>query len=388
MLQYGKIPCGGNMLLRECLEEIEDFRVRRCRKFELADIFLLVLLGILNGYNDIEHIAEWAEEAEEEIKGLVKFEFGTPSADTILRVFQHVNADRIEEVFLKWAHGIYESLKIESEKTFVAIDGKTMRGSNMVTGAKGIHIVSAWADELSLVLGQIKTDEKSNEITAIPELLELIDIKGAVITIDAMGCQKKICEKIIEKKSDYVLSLKGNQGSTHDAVKDFFGMDERQLEKYGVVKTEKECSVDHGRIETREYFLCTDLSWLDNRRQWAGLRAVVMAKERRVVGGGESNDVRYFLTSLENIETVKKAIRRHWGIENRLHWCLDVFFGEDGKRHRKDHCPENMTVMRRIALNLLRAPEKPENKKKDNLSKRKVWFRANRKFREAVLRQL
>lgn len=116
--------------------------------------------------------------------------------------------------------------------------------------------------------------------------------------------------------------------------------------------------------------------------------AVVMAKERRVVGGGESNDARYFLTSLENIETVKKAIRRHWGIERRLHWCLDVFFGEDGKRHRKDHCPENMTVMRRIALNLLRSPEKPENKKKDNLSKRKVWFRANRKFREAVLRQL
>lgn len=303
MLQYGKIPCGGKMLLRECLEEIEDFRVRRCRKFELADIFLLVLLGILNGYNDIEHIAEWAEEAEEEIKGFVKFEFGTPSADTILRVFQHVNADRIEEVFLKWARGIYESLKIESEKTFVAIDGKTMRGSNRVTGAKGIHIVSAWADELSLVLGQIKTDEKSNEITAIPELLE-------------------------------------------------------------------------------------HLSWLDSRRQWAGLSAVVMAKERRVVGGRESNDVRYFLTSLENIETVKKAIRRHWGIERCLHWCLDVFFGEDGKRHRKDHCPENMTVMRRIALNLLRAPEKPENKKKDNLSKRKVWFRANRKFREAVLRQL
>lgn len=125
MLQYGKIPCGGNMLLRECLEEIEDFRVRRCRKFELADIFLLVLLGILNGYNDIEHIAEWAEDAEEEIKGLVKFEFGTPSAD------------RIEEVFLKWAHGIYESLKIESEKTFVAIDGKTMRGSGQGHRRKG-----------------------------------------------------------------------------------------------------------------------------------------------------------------------------------------------------------------------------------------------------------
>lgn len=376
------------MLLRECLEEIEDFRVRRCRKFELADIFLLVLLGILNGYNDIEHIAEWAEDAEESIRGLVKFEFGTPSADTILRVFQHVNADRIEAAFLKWAHGIYENLKIEDGKTFVAIDGKTMRGSNKVTGTKGIHVVSAWADELNLVLGQIKTDEKSNEITAIPELLELLDLKGLIVTIDAMGCQKKICEKIIEKKSDYVLSLKGNQSSTHDAVKDFFEMDEKELEKYGVVKTEKERNVDHGRIETREYFLCTDLSWLDSRRQWAGLNAVAMAKEKRIVDGKESSDVRYFLTSLENIETVKEAILRHWGIENRLHWCLDISFGEDGKRHRKDHCPENMTVMRRIALNLLRTPEKPENKKKDSLSKRKVWFRANRKFRQSVLQHL
>ena len=174
------------MLLRESLEEIEDFRVKRCRKFELADIFLQVLFGLLNGFKDIEHIAELAEEAEESIKGLVKFEFGPPSADTILRGFRNVNADKIEKIFMKWAHGIYEKVKIEPGRTIVSIDGKTMRGSNKVTGAKGIHIMSAWADELSLILGQVKTDEKSNEITAIPELLELIDIKGMIITIDAM----------------------------------------------------------------------------------------------------------------------------------------------------------------------------------------------------------
>ena len=197
---------------------------------------MLVLFGFLNGFKDIEHIAEWAEEAEESIKGLLKFEFGPPSADTILRVFRNVNADKIEKVFLNWAHGIYEKVKIEPERTIVAIDGKTMCGSNKVTGAKGIHIVSAWADE------------KSNEITAIPKLLELIDIKGMIITIDAMGCQKKICETIKEKNADYVRSLKGNQSATHEAVKDFFSMDKKELARYGVLKSQKECNPDHGRI--------------------------------------------------------------------------------------------------------------------------------------------
>ena len=384
----GKIPLGGVMLLRESLEEIDDFRVKRCRKFELADIFLLVLFGLLSGIKDIEHIAEWAEEAEESIKGLVKFEFGPPSADTILRVFRNVNADKIEKVFIKWAHGIYEKVKIEPDRTIVAIDGKTMCGSNKVTGAKGIHIVSAWADELSLILGQVKTDEKSNEITAIPELLELIDIRGMIITIDAMGCQKKICEKIKEKKADYVLSLKGNQSTTHEAVKDFFSMDEKELTKYGVIKSEKECNPDHGRIENRQYYLCTNLSWLENKDEWPGLKAVAMAREERTVNGKTSTDVRFFLTSLDNIELVKKSIRLHWGIENRLHWCLDMTFNEDYKRHRKDHSPENMTVMRRLALNILRQAEKPENKKQDSLSKRTIWFRENRQFRQTVLRLL
>ena len=383
-----KFPLGGIMLLRESLEEIDDFRVKRCRKFELADIFLLVLFGLLSGIKDIEHIAEWAEEAEESIKGLVKFEFGPPSADTILRVFRNVNADKIEKVFIKWAHGIYEKVKIEPDRTIVAIDGKTMCGSNKVTGAKGIHIVSAWSDELSLILGQVKTDEKSNEITAIPELLELIDIRGMIITIDAMGCQKKICEKIKEKKADYVLSLKGNQTTTHEAVKDFFSMDEKELAKYGVIKSEKECNPDHGRIENRQYYLCTNLSWLENKDEWPGLKAVAMAREERTVNGKSSTDVRFFLTSLDNIELVKKSIRLHWGIENRLHWCLDMTFNEDYKRHRKDHSPENMTVMRRLALNILRQAEKPENKKQDSLSKRTIWFRENRQFRQTVLRLL
>ena len=227
-----KSPLGEIMLLRENLEEIDDFR-KRCRKFELADIFLLVLFGLLSGIKDIEHIAEWAEEAEESIKALVKFEFGPPSADTILRVFRNVNSDKIEKVFLKWAHGIYKKVKIEPDRTIVA-----------------------------------------------------------------------------------------------------------------------------------------------------------MAREERTVNGKTSTDIRFFLTSLDNIELVKKSIRLHWGIENRLHWCLDMTFNEDYKRHRKDHSPENMTVMRRLALNILRQAEKPENKKQDSLSKRMIWFRENRQFRQTVLRLL
>ena len=209
-----------------------------------------------------------------------------------------------------------------------------------------------------------------------------------IITIDAMGCQKKICEKIKEKKADYVLSLKGNQSTTHEAVKDFFSMDEKELTKYGVIKSEKECNPDHGRIENRQYYLCTNLSWLENKDEWPGLKAVAMAREERTVHGKTSTDIRFFLTSLDNIELVKKSIRLHWGIENRLHWCLDMTFNEDYKRHRKDHSPENMTVMRRLALNILRQAEKPENKKQDSLSKRMIWFRENRQFRQTVLRLL
>ena len=163
-------------------------------------------------------------------------------------------------------------------------------------------------------------------------------------------------------------------------------MDEKVLAEYGVVKSEKEYNPDHGRIECRQYYLCTDLSWLENKDEWPCLKAVAMAKEERTVNGKTSTDARFFLTSLDSLDLVKKAIRLHWGIENRLHWCLDMTFNEDYKRHRKDHCPENMTVMRRLALNLLRQAEKPENKKQDSLSKRILWFRENRQFRQTVLR--
>ena len=149
-----------------------------------------------------------------------------------------------------------------------------------------------------------------------------------------------------------------------------------------------ECNPEHGRIENRQYYLCTNLSWLENKDEWPGLKAVAMAREERTVHGKTSTDIRFFLTSLDNIELVKKSIRLHWGIENRLHWCLDMTFNEDYKRHRKDHSPENMTVMRRLALNILRQAEKPENKKQDSLSKRMIWFRENRQFRQTVLRLL
>lgn len=228
----------------------------------------------------------------------------------------------------------------------VSIDGKTVCGSRDAK-AKAIHMVSAWANTNQLVLGQVKTEEKSNEITAIPTLIEMLELKDCIVTIDAMGCQKDIAERLVKSESDYVFGLKGNQTGLYEDVKLYF--EHMKLHEKTVTKEK-----GHGRIETREYFLETDIDWMPQKSKWMGLKAIGMVKSKVWEKDVLRKETRYFITSLTDVKTFAKAVRAHWGVENSLHWCLDVVFHEDLSRTRKDFSAENFAIIRHIALNILK----------------------------------
>jgi predicted transposase YbfD/YdcC len=257
-------------------------------------------------------------------------------------VFALINPKEMERCFFLWVKAVVELAKGE----IVSIDGKTLCSSGDSEN-KAIHMVSAWASKKNLVLGQVKTDEKSNEITAIPTLIETLDLTGCTVAIDAMGCQKKIAENIVVAGADYVLGLKGNQTNLHDDVKLYF---DNETVSETTVTREK----GHGRIEAREYFLETNIDWLYQKPTWVGLRGIGMVKSSVWEHDILREETRCFITSLTNVTAFAEAVRAHWGIENGLHWCLDVAFNEDNSRIRKDNSGENFAVIRHIAMNLLK----------------------------------
>jgi len=279
---------------------------------------------------------------------------GTPDEDTFRRVLAIISPDEFQK-YLSEAHGI-----MKEKFQIVNIDGKTMRGSGTAT-RDPFHVVSAWVDEKSLTLGQVEIDEKSNEITAIPKLLDLIDVKGDVVTIDAMGTQIDIAKKIVEKKADYVLAVKGNQGELHKEIQDYF---KTNTLKPAVTTNEK----SRDRLEKREYFLCTDsefINWLGNEK-WIGLKAVGKVKSTVTHKGRTITVDRYYITTLTDAEKFAKSVRGHWGIE-KMHWLLDVVFGEDKNRSRKDHTPRNLNILRKTALTLLAGLDLRMNRPSMNL---------------------
>jgi predicted transposase YbfD/YdcC len=258
---------------------------------------------------------------------------------------------------VEWTQGICPSLKGET----VAIDGKALRRA-LNEGESIPYIVSAWASHNGLALGQVKVKDKSNEITAIPELLQALHLKGCIVTIDAMGCQKKIAENIIDKHADYVLALKGNHETVHDEVREFF-TDAVQPCATQCADTAVEGTMDfhetldknHGRVETRRYWQSTDLDWFEDKPLWKGLKSIGMVESIRTVKGKSSIERRFFLSSLPlNAEKLAESIRGHWGVENSLHWCLDVTFREDNSRARTMNAAQNVATLRRIALNLVK----------------------------------
>lgn len=348
----GEIKTEIKTTITEHFEGLEDPRELGKVQHHLIDIIIIAICAVICGANDWVGVETFGKAKEEWLRSFLELPNGIPSHDTFNKVFNKLSAKNFQECFISWVQSLIEL----TDGEVVAIDGKRLRHSYDRKSGKGaIHMVSAWASENQMVLGQIKTEEKSNEITAIPELLKLLDIRGCIVTIDAAGCQKALAQDIIEYGADYVLALKGNQGTLYQDVKDYF---DYALEKnfngieYQYFET---LDADHGRIETRRYWIISGIDWLDNKEKWAKLTRIGMVESTRELNGQVTVERRFFITSLDNnAEHFARAVRTHWSIENSLHWSLDVTFNEDYSRIRKDNGAENFAVLRHIALSLLK----------------------------------
>lgn len=330
--------------------QLDDPRIERKKLHPMPEILLLTLCAVICGADSWDDIELFGKSKLTFLCQYLPYEFGIPSDDTLRRFFRAIDTQQFQRLFVKW---IEEWLSPEVAGKVVAIDGKTLRGSH--DGERlPIHLVSAFASEAGIVLGQIKTSEKSNEITAIPELLEWLDVRGALVTLDAMGCQKAIAEKIIEKGGDYLLALKGNQSRLHDDVRLHF----EEPAPTSLVQMACAETIDkgHGRVETRCCRLSTDIDWLrELHPEWKNLNSIIAIDSQRFIGDTITQETRYFISSSKVSATqMLAAVRLHWGIENQLHWVLDMSFGEDQSRIRKDNAPTNVAIIRHAALNMIR----------------------------------
>lgn len=363
-------------------EEIPDFRISRKKLYPLIEILVIALCGIICNAEAWTEVANFGRSREEWFKTFLKLENGIPSHDTFNRVFNLMDPKVFGKCFLNW---MKNELKL-SEEEVIAIDGKTLRGSyNNEDGKAAIHMISAMASESGLVLGQIKTAEKSNEITAIPRLLNTLDIESCTVTIDAMGCQKEIAKKIREKKADYVLALKGNQGNLHKDVELF--LTDAKAKKFKEIPHDFKETIEknRGRLETRRYWICDQVGWLSDlgHKDWVGLNSIGIVESIRTIKDKTTTELRYYISSLPaDAERFAHAVRSHWSIENKLHWILDVVFREDDCRCRKDHGAENFAILRHIALNLLK---KETTYIKKSMKSRQKWASWNPDYLKHIL---
>ena len=331
---------------------LTDPRQRGKVRHELTDIMVLVICAVISGCDDWTEIEIYGRKKEDWLRTFLKLPNGIPSHDTISRVFEMISPVELENCFLSWVSSVFE----KTDGQVVAIDGKTLRRSHdRASNKAAIHMVSAWASGNGITLGQVETDQKSNEITAIPQLLDLLEIKGCIVTIDAMGCQKKISDKIVDNGADYVLAVKGNQGNLHEDIKLFF--EDAQSSNFLDIpyKYYEEVDGGHGRVDIRRYWTVADIDWLEERGKWKNLAFIGMAQTETHKGEEITVDNRYFISSMsDDAERFANAVRSHWGIENSCHWILDIAFREDDCRKRKGNSAGNFSKVRRIALNLLK----------------------------------
>ena len=339
----------------------------------LMDILVIAVCAVISGAEGWEDLEEYGKANAEWLGDLLDLPHGIPGHDTFRRVLSHVDPEELTQGFIAWTN----ALSAASGGDIVSLDGKTLRHSfDKATATAAIHMVSAWASANRLVLGQLKVEAKSNEITAIPALLRLLDVTGAVVTIDAMGCQKEIAKTITEQGADYVLALKDNHPTLAEEVALFLN-DARATGFADIAHAYHETvDGDHGRIETRRYWITSEIEWLGAQASWSNLHSVGMVEARREVGNTIQVETRYFLTSLPaQGGRFAQAVRQHWGIENSLHWVLDVSFDEDACRIRKDKGAQTFAVLRHIALNLLR--REPHHKRGIKARRKRAgWDRA------------
>ena len=360
----------------EHFSDLKDPRDDKNKKHQLIDILFLVIAAVLSGAEGWEAIETFGKEKLEWLRKYFPFANGVPSHDCIRMVLISLSPKALQACFARWVQAVVEVANGE----VVAIDGKTIRRSfDRAEGLGPIHMVSAWAKGNGVCLGQVKTEEKSNEIPAIPALLGLLELHSCIVTIDAMGGQREIAEKIRAQGADYVLAVKKNQQELHEAIEDYF--EAAQQAGYRAVPLERVEEVDsgHGRVEVRRYELVGDLSTLPKPEQWKDLHGIARVECERHVGKQVSSEVCYYITSFgQKVERLAEAVRGHWGIENSLHWVLDVTFREDDSRLRSGYGAENFAVIRHIALNLLkREPSKGSLKRKRYKAALSNEFRSN-----------
>lgn len=344
------------LVFLEYFRDLPDPRQAGKVVYPLDEVLLLCLLAVLAGAEAFTDIARFGTKKLELLRRFRPFRDGTPAHDHLGDIFATLDAEKFQQCFVAW---VAAQTGVPAE--VIAIDGKTVRRSFQKKGAKdAIHMVSAFAARQRLVLGQVKVAEKSNEIIAIPRLLDMLAIEGAVVTIDAMGCQREIAKKVIDKKADYVLALKGNQGSLRDDVELFVAEQKANGFKDTTVSRDQTVDGDHGRIETRTTTVIHDVAWLQERHNWPGLNGVVIVDSTREIDGKTEHETRFYVTSLLLLATqLGLIVRNHWAVENSLHWVMDMVFRDDECRVRTDHAPANFTTIKHMALNLLRrAPGK------------------------------
>jgi predicted transposase YbfD/YdcC len=328
---------------------MEDPRIERTRKHNLIDIVCITLAAVLSGCDDWYEIALFGKEKEEWFRKYLELPNGIPTHDTFNRVFSALDPQELQRCFGEWI----ESIAQLTEGRIISVDGKRLCGGGSNGKKSIVHMVSAWCSANNMVLGQVKTDDKSNEITAIPALLGLLSIEGCTITIDAMGCQKEIAGLIHTKKANYLLAVKGNQGHLLDDIKEAFD----QVAPSEILE-HTTLDNDHGRVEKRRCNIITDCTWVCSNKEWPGLNCLVKITAERTIKatGATQQECRYYISSMpaDAVATLQ-ACRQHWGIENNLHWMLDVLFKEDQSQKRAGNAAANFSIMLRIALNLLKS---------------------------------
>ena len=370
--------------IETCFGDINDPRVTGRCTYPLVEIIIIAICAVIAGAENWTDIETFSKDKEKWLREFLELKNGTPAHDTFGDVFSVIDGEEFQRSFIRWVQSVFSVTKGQ----VIAIDGKTARRSHdKHIGKDAIHMVSAWASANGITLGQRKTDDKSNEITAIPELLQLLSITGCIVTIDAMGCQKKIAQTIRDRKADYVLSVKNNQKKLHQDIEDWFAYADQVNFKNITHDYHKTVNKGHGRIEIRECWVIADpviFEYIRHYEGWADLNAIIRVQRERRLKDKTQQEVAYYITTLPpDARLILDATRKHWSIENSLHWVMDVTFREDDMRIRKGNSAQNMIVLRNIALNIMK-----NDKSKGSLRQKRYKATLNDTFLLKLLSQV